>query len=304
MSKWRWLMAVGLSAGLLGTMAVRAAEATGKLVTATAKEVVEEAGCRVEKFALQSRMLNKGVKVIVILPPEYKSQPDKKYPILYTLHGRGAPYGTWASMMPLKRALKKQPMIVTCLDGGKTSWYIDATKLADSKYTSFFLEEFIPYVDANYRVDGAARNVTGFSMGGFGAFHFMLEKPELFASVSSLSGAFFPMTDKMSARLYKDFKAMLGDYAKNKEAYEKIDLYRRLAACAASKTPLPPIMLNCGLEDQLLKVNQEMRDLLKEKGFACEYHEGPGKHNWKFWVGASAGVVDFHWQAIQKKKGK
>ena len=57
---------------------------------------------------------------------------------------------------------------------------------------SVIIKELIPHVDQTYRTlaKRETRSVEGFSMGGFGAFHYLLVHPEMFAGVSSLSGVF------------------------------------------------------------------------------------------------------------------
>src|SRR6202035_4829618 len=58
-------------------------------------------------------------------------------------------------------------------------------------YGDFFLWEFIPFVERTYRVrtERAARGITGFSMGGYGALQLAFAHPELFGSASAHSGA-------------------------------------------------------------------------------------------------------------------
>lgn len=90
------------------------------VVISERSEVISEttAGCRLEKFTLHSVAMGRDIRVVVILPPGYDLHPDKQCPVLYTLHGRGAPYTSWAGMTPLINRLKEKPMIVTCFDGG------------------------------------------------------------------------------------------------------------------------------------------------------------------------------------------
>jgi S-formylglutathione hydrolase FrmB len=63
-----------------------------------------------------------------------------------------------------------------------------------SLFTTFVFNECIPTIEKQYRINTSQRMLTGFSMGGFGAIHYMLTKPDQFVSVSSLSG-WFPSYD-------------------------------------------------------------------------------------------------------------
>ena len=90
-------------------------------------------GCTIDSFSIFSKSMEREIRVVVILPPEYKTNPGKKYPILYTLHGGGAPYDTYSKMSPLRNALKTKPMIVTCFDGDRGSWFVDSPYLQKPK---------------------------------------------------------------------------------------------------------------------------------------------------------------------------
>ena len=278
--------------------------------------------------------MGRDIRVVVVLPPEYDGHPDKQYPVLYALHGRGAPYTSWASMAPLLESLKEKPMIVACFDGGYASCYLDAPNggvvdksvvvrrprgkpdymteeqylelvrewetapaKVKSLYTTFFLREFVPAVDHFYRVDTKNRAVTGFSLGGFGALHYALEEPQVFRSISGLSSAFFDEEAILASmrRRRSSLRAVLGDYETNKKNYSKTDQFARLAEFAKTGERLPPIYQRCGLKDGLLRANQRMRDALKAAGCDVTYLENEGSHNWTFWKGASKGVIDFHW---------
>ncbi|MBN2582558.1 MAG: hypothetical protein JXL80_05775 [Planctomycetes bacterium] len=282
-------------------------------------------GCRIEKYTVHSPSMKRDIQVVVVLPPEYDAKADKKYPILYTLHGAGAPYATYSEMSRLRRALKTMPMIVTCFNGDDASMYIDSTTTPGSQFTTFFFDEFVPYVDAHYRVDTERRGVTGFSMGGFGAMHYMLTKPEMFRSVSGLSSAYGSLNGKSLVDRW------IGSKEENPEAHDRCNIFKRIADYVAAGKKLPPIYEHCGTEDFLVKANREFRDYLvnqnarirdelkpqveaiadagaKRKKTAelmaarqidFTYTESPGAHNWDFWHPASVAVAEFHWRSFQ-----
>jgi len=255
------------------------------------KEITEADGCTIEKYTIYSPAMKRDIRIVVVLPPAYKSAPDQKFPVLYTLHGYGAPYDTWSQMAPLRQTLKDCPMIVTCLDGDKGCWYLDSPVKPDSQFKTFFFDEFIPYMDQAYRVDTTRRAVTGFSMGGAGAFQYMLAKPELFKSVSSLSGAFYHLAEPDSKK-HESLSGLIGSYSEYPERYEALDLYRGIKKTAA----LPPVYMHCGTEDFLISQNRDMSEFLKTNGFRVQYKESAGKHDWAFWKNASPDVIKFHWE--------
>ena len=271
---------------------------------------VSPEGCTIEKFRVLSPSMGREIKAAVVLPPEYKEHPEKRYPILYALHGADAPYDSFSEMIPLRKALKDKPMIVACMDGDARSWYIDApvplvagrdpkdTTRVKSLFTTFFLDEFIPCLDRHYRVNPKQRMLTGFSMGGFGALHYMLARPGEFVSVSSLSGAFLRLSppDEGTERF---LSRMLGPYKENIERYVAIDLFTQIKNQVANGIKMPPIYLTCGTEDHLVGSSRAMAKFLKEQGVACQSVEAPGKHEWPFWRDASPAIIDFHWRSLQ-----
>ncbi len=281
-------------------------------------------GCRIEKFTVWSPSMKRHIQAAVVLPPGFDDKAATTYPILYTLHGAHAPYTAWSDMPLLRRTLKDMPMIVTCFNGDDASMYLDSTTTPTSQFTTFFFDEFVPYIDAHYRVDTARRGVTGFSMGGFGAMHYMLTRPDMFRSVSGLSSAFGAVRGVQLAARW------LGPKQENQEAYDRCDIFKRIADYVAAGRKLPPIYQHCGTEDFLIGANRQFRDFLvnqnarirdelkpqvepvtdarQKRATMAElmaarqidftFVESPGAHNWEFWHPASVAIVEFHWRSF------
>jgi len=269
---------------------------------------VTEAGCTIERFRMYSDCMGRYIKAAVVLPQVYQAETERKFPVLYTLHGAGAPYNTYAEMSLLQAQLKNKPFIYTCFDGDDRSMYIDSkypvitarrnesdTTKRKSLFTTFFFSEFIPAIDEWYRVDGSKRALTGFSMGGFGALHYALVHPEMFCSVSGLSSTFMDVSAFSNVGRIR-YEEMLGSFKDNKADYEALDHYLRLAELKKKGVHIPPIFLHCGTEDFLLNQNRKMKAHLDSLNIINEYKESPGEHNWKFWHPASVGVAEFHWK--------
>ena len=295
-----------VASGAETDVAKPAATPAGQKETTVAPE-----GCTIEKFTVPSKSMGREIKAVVVLPPEYAQKPEARYPVLYALHGMKAPYVAWSEMMPLRKSLGEHPMILVCFDGDSAGWYIDSTKKPESQFATFFFNELIPYIDGNYRTraDGGSRGVTGFSMGGYGAFQYMLTHPEMFASISALSGAFERLGDR-GPDVHESLVALLGAYNENKAAYQKYSIYSRLEERIAQGVHLPPVFIHCGTEDDLIKESRSLLSFLTEQNqkltkegkgtLVFQYKESPGKHDWAFWRDASVGVADFHWRSFQQ----
>lgn len=268
-------------------------------------------GCTTERFTVPSPSMGREINAVVVLPPEYAEQPEKRYPILYTFHGMAAPHDTFAAMEPLRAALREKPMIVTCLDADAASFYLDSPfpqkvgrkpdeeKLVKSLFTTFFLDEFIPAIDRTYRVNAAQRMLTGFSMGGYGALHYYLSRPREFVAVSGLSG-WYEDWSSLSPTMVSIIEKLVGPLAENRERYDAQDVFVRIRKQKAAGIPFAPIYQACGTEDFLLECSRGLCAFLKAEGIPCEYRETAGAHDWPYWRGASADLIDFHWRALTR----
>jgi len=278
----RWALVAAL---MLATVCAAAQETVRK----GDKEVeLTPEGCRIERYTIPSPCMKRDIRVAVVLPPDYDARPEERYPILYTLHGARAPYDTWSQMSPLRRVLRDKPMIVTCFDGDEVGMYIDSRP--DSQFTTFFFDEFVPYMDEHYRVNGL-RGVTGFSMGGYGAFHYMLTKPDMFASVSLLSSGFRqgrpgprPVDspapppgegrDRQGPpRPSRDEQGPPGVVREQPEGqaagrprgFSRPPIHDRIVQYVADGVKLPPMMMHCGTEDRGLEPSREFATFLTEQ---------------------------------------
>ncbi len=275
---------------------------------------VSAQGCQVDRFTMHSPSMDRDIKVVVVLPPAYAQDSQETFPILYTLHGYGAPYDTWASMPKLQQQLTKTPFIYTCFDGDIGSYYIDSfypvkterdkelresEEPKTSKFMTFFFDEFIPAIDEWYRVNPEKRAVTGFSMGGSGALTYGLAHPEMFSSISGLSSAFMDFSGSES-KASERIQNYLGPKDEYPERYESLDHYKLIEKHMADGVKLPPIYQHIGTEDFLLDENHKFQQFAQEKGLDLTYEESAGGHNWKFWHPASVGVAEFHWQHWQE----
>ena len=214
-------------------------------------------GCTIDRLTVYSASMEREIKAVVVTPPEYKERPEKQYPILYTFHGMAAPYDTFSAMEPLRAALREKPMIVTCFDADSGSFYLDSPfpqkpgrdpkneTPVKSRFTTFFHDEFIPAIDKAYRVNPAQRMLTGFSMGGYGAFHYYLTRPRDFVAVSALSG-WYESWAKISPQIAPHITQLVGAYAVNQERYAGHDVFVRIRKQMAEGIPFPPIYLTCG----------------------------------------------------------
>jgi len=242
--------------------------------------------------SIYSPSMKRQIKYAIALPAAYGSNPDERFPVIYALHGRGASFEAWVSMESLLDKIDKFPTIIVSFDADEASMYIDSPVKPASQFNTFVGKAFIPFIDAAYRTKAkkAYRAITGFSMGGFGAFSYFLNYPELFSSVSSLSGAFHVFNNKVNEWI----ENVAGPY--NKEVYDSYYLYPRIEKFLTEEENFCPLYIHCGTEDSLIEENRKFHTFLEQKKIEHTYLESNGEHNWDFWNIASGGVLNFHWK--------
>jgi len=140
--------------------------------------------------------------IMVYVPPSYHTEAgrEKRYPVLYLLHGFPGGERDWFT------AGKAGESADTLIAGGQIPEVIlvspdgngrggASSEWGNSYDHSLLMETFVAidlvkYVDQHYRTvpDAAHRAIGGLSMGGFGAMNIALHHPDVFGTVISLGG--------------------------------------------------------------------------------------------------------------------
>lgn len=127
----------------------------------------------------------------VTVPPSYADSPDRRYPVLLLLHGRGGFYQDWTNSGGVVEQTEKHEVIVVSPDGGSGSFYSNANfplPGREAAWESFIMEQVLPFVHENFRTDPDRMAIGGLSMGGWGALALGQRYWGHFRSVSSYSG--------------------------------------------------------------------------------------------------------------------
>ncbi|MAW98874.1 MAG: esterase [Sphingomonas sp.] len=134
--------------------------------------------------------------VIVVLPYGYASHPDRRYPVVYALHGYSIGAEQWTREIHVPETIENafaagvRDMIVVFPDsktiyGG--SMYSSSATTGD--FERFISHDLIAYIDAHYRTiaDRRSRGLVGHSMGGYGATRIAMRHPDVFGAVYMMS---------------------------------------------------------------------------------------------------------------------
>ena len=209
--------------------------------------------------------------VCIYTPAGYDPASDKKYPVLYLIHGMTDTYETWFKVGKVNNILdnliaagKAEEMIVVMpyanpypemmLRGLADRYDSMDTKLTTKEFT----ESVIPFIEANYNVytDAEHRAIAGFSLGGRQTLACGLGNPDMFNYVCAFAPAIF------GPEISSNFEN--GTYAPAAELNEKLDL----------------VWLSCGTSDFLYQSSLQLEKNFKDRGIEHKTMYPGGGHTW------------------------
>lgn len=264
---------------------------------------------RIDCSAMPSKILRRDVRYCVEVPASYDApeSKDRRYPILYMLHGLGDDEqtlfktGGWTIIEDLRKQGKIGDFLIVAPEGDRT-FYINS---ADGKvpYSDFFLKEFMPGIEKKYRVrpGRAGRAITGISMGGYGALRFAFAYPASFSSVSAQSAALIlesPQSLNAAAKsgspIMQTFALAFGDPI-NLQHWEANNVFV-LARKNLENVNNPRIYFNCGKSDDYgfengaATLDTELTKLRVDH----EYRSYPGGHTLQYFLTHLPEALEFH----------
>jgi enterochelin esterase-like enzyme len=222
----------------------------------------------IDSIVYNSKTVGNERKALVYLPPDFSK--DKKYPVLYLLHGIGGDEKEWLKngqpqviLDNLYAEKKAEPMIVVLPNGRAmkddraTGNIFDKEKVeAFTTFEKDMLKDLIPYIEKKYPVlkDREHRAIAGLSMGGGQSLNFGLGNLDQFAWIGGFSSA--PNTKKPE------------------ELVPDPD---------AAKKELKLLWISCGNKDRLISFSQRTHDYLQVAKVPHIYYIEPGYHDFKVW---------------------
>ena len=209
--------------------------------------------------------------VCIYTPAGYDPASDKKYPVLYLIHGMTDTYETWFKVGKVNNILdnliaagKAEPMIVVMPYANPYPEMIrrglaKAYNSLDTKLTTEeFTESVVPFIEANYnvRTDADSRAIAGFSLGGRQTLACGLGNPDMFHYVCAFAPAIF------GPEISGNFEN--GTYAKADKLNESLKL----------------LWLSCGTSDFLYQSSLQLDKNLKDRGIKYTTMYPGGGHTW------------------------
>jgi enterochelin esterase-like enzyme len=260
-----------------------------------------QTGRIMDNLSMPSKILRMDRKYAIYLPPDYETSL-RSYPVLYLLHGGGDDQTGWVQFGQVQHIAdnniiqgKVTPMIIVMPDAntGQRGYFNDIK--GDWRYEDFFFQEFIPYIEKQYRIrsEKQYRAVAGVSMGGGGSFMYALHHPEMFSSSCPLSASTGPLSKDVAKKYYeqrgfKDFTdAELDTY------YKRHSVLPLLDSMAADQKKAVRWYIDCGDDDFLYEGNSQVHIAMRKLEIPHEFRIRDGVHGWVYWREALPEVLDF-----------
>ena len=227
-----------------------------------------------QEIKIYSKTMDKSPNATVILPKTY-GKTNKKYPVVYLLHGWTGDNKNFTYYdKEIGKLADLYDMILVMPDGNFNKWYFDSTVNPKYQYGTYVGKEIPEYIDKNYKTikNRSARAITGYSMGGFGAFNAVMDYPETFGNLGSMSGS----VDLEKYHAKWNIEKIFGAQADWESVAVKNNLYKILDKKIN-------IILGCGTEDEFITINRELHQKMIMLDIPHTYIERPGKHDWDYW---------------------
>lgn len=242
-----------------------------------------------------SQVMQKNIPSVVFVPEGYELS-EKRYPVLYLLHGYNGSCYSWSWLHREMRAfVEANQCILVCPDGAR-SWYIDAPRKPRSKFETFISQELVRAVDLEYRTikQNSKRVIAGISMGGHGAVYLALRHPDIFGAVASTSGGL----DLKPFAGEWNLNTLLGNPQKFPGHWIQFSAIHQLDSLKEGDLG---IYLDCGTDDFFLLVNRSFHDRLTQMKISHQYFESEGGHDQKYWLKSMQSVFLFMSSFLQQQ---
>ena len=286
-----------------------------------------------------SPAVDRQMKFDIVLPADYDST-DKRYPVLYLLHGFMQNYTVWGRNLGAAfYARELGDVIVVMPDGGNT-WYINWAESSNGQKNNWedhIINDVVGYVDSNYRTEARreGRAIAGLSMGGYGALVLGLRHPDKFVSIASTSGALaharnraediaagrpmpVPRSTSESAELARadefisaivdipdfsrqDDRNPAGTDFVTVEQAQAYDPFQILFN--VPKSQLPHIYLDAGMEDGLINTALEFMQILLINDVPFEFMQARGRHNSEYWRRSAGHFMSIQYEVMHRALG-
>ena len=242
--------------------------------------------------SLQSAILGARVKYNVYLPDGF-GQADKKYPVVYLLHGLSDDYTSWVRLGNMQLVADEligtgeacEMVIIMPNAGGRDTRHTwnGYFNMPGWRYEDFFFQEFVPIVEAKYSIvgDKGHRAVMGLSMGGGGSTVYSQRHPDFFSSCYAMSAWLDNANDEVwPLDSPKDCLYYVTHAVHEHSALSFLD---RADEDTLDRLRTVAWFIDCGDDDFLLDLSLAFYRKMRDLGVKSELRVRNGIHNWEYW---------------------
>lgn len=232
-----------------------------------------------------SNSIQRPVSFHISLPAAYITEPNRRFSVIYWLHGASAGVSGVAPISQLySNAMNlglMPPTIMVFANGLPHGMWCDS-KNGVTPLESMVIHDLIPHIDGNFRTIATrqGRLIEGFSMGGYGAGRLGLKFAEKFRGLSMMGAGALQqdfLNDENALIPLAVRETIFANVYGNDSDYFSAQSPRRQAELSANSLPQGfAIRMVVGVEDPMLTNNRELSAHFNSLGIAHFYRELPG----------------------------
>lgn len=237
---------------------------TGQTLTPTKTSTPTPMACwstggRIETGNLRTSLLSLGLDYRIYIPPCYEQEPDRRYPVIYLIHGQSYTDDQWDRLGIDEKADEliasgDIPAVIIVMPRDRV-W----TQPSQDNFGRAVVEVLVPYVDSQFRSLPAPtyRVIGGLSRGASWAVHLGMTHWQTFGAIGAHSLPVF----------WEDV-AFIRDWLDE-----------------IPESQMPRIYIDVGEGDlQIIRNSAEwFGELLNQRGIPHEWHLFAGRHTEEYW---------------------
>ncbi len=224
---------------------------------------------------------------LVWLPPQYFTEPEKNYPVVYLYPGSPGGFTDWtlggnAIRTGQASAANGQPVIIVSPSVGYTELSdTECVNGVQGNWQDYLAQDVPGFVNANFRTLTGPRGqaVAGLSMGGYCAQVLALRNPQTFGFFGNFSGSTMPTYDD-------GMGALFGPVENLDETVNSYTSTWIIENQPASRSVAGQIYIGRQDDTELITDEQQFTKAATELGMTVDFIQFDGNHSFYFWTTA------------------
>lgn len=199
------------------------------------------------------------------------------YKVIYLLHGYSDNSAHWLRMTAIERELVRQPVAVILPETDNAFWLNTHTGW---NYFDYLTQELPALCKNLFPVSDRREDtmIAGFSMGGYGALHAALNKPEQYG----FCAAFAPAVELWTLLERQDWPMKVQWLVGDRESFLKSDENLYCALEKQQTQTMAKMKITVGESDVLKDQSDRLVQKMAQLHLPVDYEPVPGNHDWYF----------------------